>query len=217
MNLFRRLFGKRAKEKSPDAGEESLRAIQFDQNDPLVIDTEGLSPDGRQAVYGEIAKSTGFPTHEGKVEHAYARAAVSRTDRCPRCNGQTRQQSANFIYATNVAPRVMFAPAGFFCVDCPTVIIDEGMIASGVKRRFTFQGVVGIDHGKKKESDLFRTWNGKRSVYVLDEDGKPLGISTHDDEVDAYPGRARISGAQKVAAKRKRKKAKEDRKRNRRK
>jgi len=83
-----------------------------------------------------------------------------------------------------------------------------------VKRRFTFQGVVGIDHGKKKEPDLFRTWNGKKSVYVLDEDGKPLGISTHD-EVDAYPGRARISGTQKSAAKRKRKRAKEDRKRNR--
>jgi len=216
MNLSRRLFGEKAKEKSPGGGEEGLRPIQPDQKDPMVIDIEGLSPDGREAVYEEIAKSTGSLMYEGRVEHGYSRNAVSRTAQCPRCNGQTRQQSANFIYATDIAPRVMFAPAGFFCLDCPTVIIDEGMIASGVKRGFTFQGVVGIDHGKKKEPDLFRTWNGKKSVYVLDEDGKPLGISTHD-EVDAYPGRARISGTQKSAAKRKRRRAKVDRKRNRRK
>jgi hypothetical protein len=216
MNLFRRLFGKMGKEKSPDGGEESLRPIQFDQKDPMVIDIEGLSPEESQAVHAQIAKSTGFPIHKGRVEHAYSRNAVSRVEQCPRCKGQTRQESADFIYATDIAPRVMFAPAGFFCVDCPMVIIDEGMIASGMKRGFTFQGVVGIDHGRKKEPDLFRTWNGKKSVYVLDEDGKPLGISTHD-EVDAYSGRARISGDQKSTAKRKRKRAKEDRKRNRRK
>ena len=110
----------------------------------------------------------------------------------------------------------MFAPAGFFCADCPTVIIDEGIIVSGVKREYAFQGVVGIDHGTGKTPDLFSTWNGKKSVYVLDEDGNPLGIST-PEEAEAYPSRARISGDQKSAAKRKRKQVKKDRKRNRRK
>jgi hypothetical protein len=215
MNLFRWLFRRKAKEKPPGGGEASLRPIQSDQKDKMVIDIDGLSSDGREAVYEKIAKSTGFPMHGGRVEHAYSRNAVSRTNRCPRCNGQTRQQSADFIYATDIAPRVMFAPAGFFCGDCPTVIVDEAMIASGVKREFTFQGVVGIDHGRKREPDLFRTWNGKKSVYVLDEDGNPLGISTHD-EVDVHSGRARISGAQKSSAKRKRKRAREDRKQNRR-
>ena len=67
MNLFIRLFGKRAKVKSLDGIEESFSPTQFDQNDPLVIDTRmALSPDGRQAVYREIAKSTGFPMHEVK-------------------------------------------------------------------------------------------------------------------------------------------------------
>ena len=134
MNFFRRLFARKAKEESADGGGKSLRPIQGEQRGSMVIDEEGLSPDGKQALHDEIAKSTGFPMHEGRVEHAYSRNAISRTSACPRCSGQTRQQSANFIYATDVAPRVMFAPAGFFCLDCPTVIIDEGMIASGVKR-----------------------------------------------------------------------------------
>jgi len=216
MNIFRRLFGKKAKERSPAEGEETSGLLQSDQKDQMVIDLDRVSPDGREAVYEEIAKSTGFPFHQGRVEHAYSRNAVSRTTQCPKCNGQTRQQSANFIYATDIAPRVMFAPAGFFCVDCPTVIIDEVMIAAGVKRGFTFQGVVGIDNGREKGPDLFRTWNRKKSVYVFDEDGKPLGITTHD-EVGAHSGRASVSGAQKSSVKRKRKRAREDRKRNRRK
>ena len=215
MNFFRRLFGKRSEEKHPDRGKESFRAVHSDQEDALVIDMEGLNPDGKQTLYAEIAKSTDFPIHEGRVEHAYALKAVIRTDRCPRCSGQTHQGYADFIYATDGAPRVMFAPAGFFCADCPTVIIDEGIIASGVKKEFAFQGVVGIDHGMRKRPDLFNTWNGKKSVYVLDEDGNPMGISTRD-EVDAHPAGARISGAQRATAKRKRKRAKEDRKRNRR-
>jgi hypothetical protein len=214
MNFFRRLFGRKAKEESNAGRGESLRQIQVEQRGSMVIDEEGLSPEGRQALHEEIAKNTGFPMHEGRVEHAYSRIAVSRTSPCPRCNGQTRQESANFIYATDVAPRVMFAPAGFFCLDCPTVIIDEGMIASGVKRGYISQGVVGIDSGKGKEPDLFRTWNGKRSVYILDEDGKPAGIGTRGDD---YPDRTKISAAQKAAAKRKRKKAKQNRKLNRRK
>ena len=104
MDLFRRLFGKKAKEKSPGEGEESSGLVQSDQKDQMVIDLDGLGPDGREPVYEEIAKSTGFPMHEGRVEHAYSRNAVSRTTQCPRCNGQTRQQSANFIYATDIAP-----------------------------------------------------------------------------------------------------------------
>ena len=82
------------------------------------------------------------------------------------------------------------------------------MIASGVKRGFTFQGVVGIDHGREKEPDLFRTWNGKKSVYVLDEDGKPLGISTHDDGGRLSGQSKNFRGSKGLAAKRKRKRAK---------
>ncbi len=215
MNPFRWLLGKKIEEKSLDAKMEAPFPNQLEKRGPLVINTDNLTPEGTKAVHTEIAKATGTPIHEGKVEHAYSRNAVSRTDQCPRCSGRTLQQSANFIYATDIAPRVMFAPAGFFCADCPTVIIDEELIASGMKRGYAFQGVVGIDHGREKDPDLFRTWNGEKSVYVLDEDGKPLGISTRG-EVDSHPSRERMTGIEKASVKRKRKKARRDRKRNRR-
>lgn len=48
----------------------------------------------------------------------------------------------------------MFAPAGYFCADCPTVIVDERLISRGMKEGYRFRAVVGIDHAGEKEPDL---------------------------------------------------------------
>jgi hypothetical protein len=119
------------------------------------------------------------------VEHAYALRAVARADQCPRCRAATQQHYAHFIYATTVAPRVMMAPAGYFCTVCPTVIIDEELLRSGMTEGFHFQGVLGVDYGGGRPPDLFRTWNGKPTVYVLDDDQEPQGSSGRG----ATPGR----------------------------
>ena len=176
----------------------------------LMVNTDNLSKETQRAVWEEIGKKTNLPLFEGTIEHGYPRAAVSQTDQCPRCHNKTQQHYANFIYATDVAPRVMFAPAGFFCTECPTVIIDEEMIEAGVKKGYSFQGVVGIDYEGKKDPDLFRTWNGKKPVYVFDENKNVMGLSTIDSE-EAYKGMPQIPPRDKKKLKRKRQMAKQAR------
>jgi hypothetical protein len=208
MNLFKRLFGrKQAEEVSPEKEAGRDRGI-------LTVNTDNLSKEGRQGIWEEIGKQTNLPIYKGKVEHGYSRRTVSQTGQCPRCQAKTLQHYANFIYATDIAPRVMFVPAGFFCAHCPTVIIDEEMIAGGVKKGFCFQGVVGIDYEGKKEPDLFRTWNGKEAVYIFDENKNVIGLSgidstKHHEEVP------QISTKDKLKLKRKRQMARKARKRNR--
>jgi hypothetical protein len=63
----------------------------------------------------------------------------------------------------------MLAPAGYFCTTCPTVIVDEEMLRAGITDGFHFQGVLGIDYEGQRPPDLFRTWNGRPTVYVVDE------------------------------------------------
>ncbi len=96
---------------------------------------------------------------------------------CPRCRSETKQHYGNFIYATQVAPRVMFVPAGYFCKKCPTVIIDQDMIREGVAKRFDYRGVLGISNDSRKdEPDFFKTWNGQKAVYIFDENHEVMEI-----------------------------------------
>lgn len=208
MSLFSRLFRRnKAEEVSSQGVEEPSKKI-------LTVNTDDLGEEGREAVWHEISKLTNLPLYEGKVEHGYSQRAVSLTDQCPRCHGKTQQYYANFIYATDIALRVMFAPAGFFCTECPTVIIDEEMISTGVKNGFRFQGVVGIDYDGKKEPDFFRTWNGKKTVYVLDENENVIGLTTIDSREHDHAV-SQISAKDRRKLKRKRQMAKRARKRNR--
>jgi hypothetical protein len=72
----------------------------------------------------------------------------------------------------------MFAPAGYFCTACPSVVIDEALLRQGIRQPFTYQGVLGIDHKDKNRPDLFKTWNGSRTIYIFDEDQNPIGLTT---------------------------------------
>jgi hypothetical protein len=164
------------------------------------------------AVLRETASTVShLPFFAQYVEHAYALSAVARADQCPRCRAATRQHYAHFIYATTVTPRVMLAPAGYFCTACPTVIIDEKMLQAGITGGFHFHGVLGIDYEGKHPPDLFRTWNGRETVYVLDEEQVPQGISV----LGAPPRRHMTRREQQI--KQRSKMAKASRKRNRRK
>jgi hypothetical protein len=72
----------------------------------------------------------------------------------------------------------MFAPAGYFCTACPTVVIDEELIRSGISTPFTYRGVMGLDHEGEKRPDFFKTWNGETTVYLFDEHENPVGLTT---------------------------------------
>jgi len=73
---------------------------------------------------------------------------------------------------------------------------------------------VGIDYDGKKEPDFFRTWNGKKTVYVLDENENVIGLTTIDSKERGYAV-PKISARDRQKLKRKRQMAKMARKRNR--
>ncbi len=182
------------------------------------INTDRFSEREQQELYAELQRISGFTVFEGHVEHAYDLAEVADPGRCPRCNAQTEQQYANFIYATQIATRAMFAPAGYFCTECPSVVIDEEIIRCGIgDRRFEFECVLGIDYMGEREPDLFRTWNGKDAVYILDQDERPLGIATPSPVRPYVHASANASKRRQRKKKQRQKMAKQSRRRNRKK
>ena len=180
--MLRNLFNRLAQDKRHEvrALSDSLPTEAAD-GAPVIFkrNVDGMAKDKRREFFAKAAEATDIPLFEGRVEHAYDMADVADVSQCPRCGSKTRQEYANFIYATQIAPRVMFAPAGHFCAKCPCVVIDQDLIEAGVSDpRFQYQGVLGIDYGENREPDLFRTWNGEDAIHVFDEDQKPLGIGT---------------------------------------
>lgn len=134
------------------------------------VDLDSFSPQSQEKLSRALAEQNGVPVFEGEVRHGYSKTQVADAAKCPRCGAPTRRCCAEFVYATDIAERAMLAPAGFFCSRCPTVVVDEEIIASGVKAGFKYEGVIGIDSPGKKEPALFETWNGRKPVYIFDED-----------------------------------------------
>ena len=131
----------------------------------------------KEKLLDNFTKRSGLTRFKGRIRHAYSFEKIKNEGICPLCGYDTKPYYADFIYATDVAPRVMYSPA-FFCENCPTVIISEAFIIDGIMGNFKYQGVLGIDYGKAKSPDLFETWNGEKPVYILDENQMPIGIAT---------------------------------------
>jgi len=190
---------------------EGTRTVVTGDTGLVTVDLDSFGPGAQKRLFGEIARINRLPLFEGSIEHGFSKQAAGSTDKCPRCGAVTRQHNANFVYATDIAPRAMLAPAGYFCSSCPTVIVDEELIAAGMKQGFQYRCVVGIDYGGKKDFEIFRTWNGKKPIYVLDENHQLMDM-TAEDEL-----RPQRSSRHKPSGKKKRKMEREARRRNRRK
>lgn len=175
------------------------------------VNIEEWTDDEKREFYTTVSETSQLELYTGHVEHGYSSDSVPTLAFCPRCQARTRQQYANFIYATQIAPRVMFAPAGYFCTACPTVVIDEDLIRPGVSKQFAYRGVVGLDHEGEEHPDFFKTWNGETTVYLFDEHENPVGLTT--------TARLQSKGStkNKRPSDRKRRMVKASRKRNRRK
>ncbi len=125
----------------------------------------------------KASKKTQIPIFKGTVEHAYESAFTGYKDKCPRSSAPTQQQYSNFIYATQISSRLMSAPAGHFCTQCATVIIDDDIMLQGIDaKRFDYYGVAGLETGYSEAPILFQTLNGEKVIYVLDEDQGIGGI-----------------------------------------
>ena len=117
------------------------------------LNVDDWEPDTQQALHALAAKHANLTFYDGKVQHGYALSHVA-----PGRNVHAAMPTHNStmpIYATQTAPRVLFAPAGYFCTRCPTVIIDEAMVQAGITASFTLRGIVGIAYETRETPDFF--------------------------------------------------------------
>jgi hypothetical protein len=216
MNIFRRIAERKKQQKSEQESINEIpgiRTVVTSDLELMTVDLDSFDTESRNGLKEEVARINKLSLFKGIVEHGFSRRTVDSTDSCPRCGASTQRCNANFVYATDISPRVMLAPAGFFCSSCPTVIIDEDLISTGIKQGFSFRRVVGIDHGKER-LDLFTTWNGKKTIYVLDENQQLMDMTT---ENECCKQSAQVLRSKSSRAKQRRKMERKARKGNRRK
>lgn len=186
--LLNIILGKaKTKPKPPKDTYTDPKIVPFEDGSLVTLNMEDWSTEDRHTFQNEAAKISNINSYSDHIENGYALSCVATSAQCPLCKAETRQQYANFIYATQIATRVMFAPAGYFCTNCPTVIIDEKMIQSGMIGNFVFQGVLGIDYNEEKKPDMFKTWNGQTAVYLIDENEMSVGIATIPVSQPSHP------------------------------
>ncbi len=220
MSLFSRFRKGNKSEKQHDSESHADVApgIRLQRREGMVtVDLDSFSPESHAELAGEIVRRSDHPLFDGSVTHGYSKSFSGNTGKCPRCGSPTQQHTANFIYTTDIACRAMLVPAGFFCQACPTVIVDERMISTGMKAGYRFRRVVGVDHLGKKDPDYFGTWNGEKPTYILDENEQIMDMVV-ESEIRKPVSRAQArprDAAQKAKAKRKQ--AEKARRRNRKK
>jgi hypothetical protein len=93
----------------------------------VTVDLDSFDKQTGPLVWNEIITRSGFQLFEGAIEHGYSKRAAGSADPCPRCGAAAKRRIANFIYATNIAPRAMLPPAGYFCTACPESMLRRKM------------------------------------------------------------------------------------------
>lgn len=144
------------------------------------INNDELSDSAKADFARSIAGESNLPLFTGKINNAYDLGEIDDAKICPRCSAPTRQQYANWVYATNSTPRALVAPAGYFCTKCPTVVIDQKMLRQGVTRGYRYVQVIGLTNESGKGFHGFTTWNGVKPIYLFDEAGNPSGFADLD-------------------------------------
>ncbi len=182
----------------------------------ITTNLDNLSEEDQKTALRAITDSSDIPSHEGGAEHGYSLAKAANPAKCPRCAAPTELRYAEFIYATQNAPRRMTAPAGYFCTHCPTVIVDEDLLQRGVSPGFAYRGVIGIECDDKKKGGPFRTWDGKETIVFFDEVEGTMELLAKDMLKSPPQSSAATSKQKSLKAARRREMARRSRKQNRR-
>jgi len=199
---------------------EPIKPIGADSDDGVTVNfsTDPFSEEEKEQFYELAVEKSELSLATGPVEHGYSKRRFRSVEDCPRCGARTQRQYGHFVYATQLAMRAIFAPAGHFCTACPSVIVDEDMIEQGIQDpRCTYLGVLGLDYGKTQPPDYFRTWNGGETIYVFDENENPIGIATRSEIQGQQHTQRKQIRLQHEKRKAQRKRAKQSRRQNRRK
>ncbi len=168
-----------------------------------VVNNKEVSGKENTEMLEYFSEQNKIPIFKGSVKHAYESDFLGYKDHCPKCDNVTQQMMSNFAYGTQEASRIASAPAGHFCTNCPTVIIDDDIMRSLIdKQKFIYGGVFTIETGYGKE-EIFETFNGEKPIMILDEFKSNIyGVSQSVHQSDLG-----LSGVFKTSAESKRQKS----------
>ncbi|MEM7132006.1 MAG: hypothetical protein AAF702_37190 [Chloroflexota bacterium] len=141
------------------------------------FDMDQVEVDDKGEMAQALSEAVDIDFVEGSIVHGYSLQLTGSTEQCPQCQSDTKQMYGYFIYASHPTPRIMLAPAGYFCIQCPTVIVDEELLSRGVVGNHPFNGTVGMSPNGE-DFEPFETWNGREPIHILDETGNSLGITS---------------------------------------
>lgn len=144
----------------------STRNLRY-KDGVITLDSDGLTSEETRQIYEEFESEFQYPNHTETVEHVYTLDFVENTETCPRCSSKTEQRLTNFIYDTDPEIRIMYVPAGYFCLKCPTTIVDLDLIKKGVSKNFTFNKLLGIEN--EEGINFFQSYNGENMVYSTED------------------------------------------------
>lgn len=197
---------------------KSIRNLIFPQRDatPEPSDTgpTSISETEKKAQVQEmndLNKDLDLPTYTGKITHAFDSDSdkVKKLNHCPRCKAETRQQYADCIFATADGPEELFLPAGYFCTACATVIMDQALIKNAIDEEIPYRCVIGVGFDPESgKPGLFKTWNGKETLYIVDKQNQITGMETtkHAPSSTKTHNKAKVSSQKKKLARQSRKK-----------
>ena len=141
-------------------------------------------------------------------------------EKCPKCDGDIENQYCDFVYVVkDVGMRVGYGPHGYFCKSCPTVVINTIDLKDGVLNDFhrrKFLRPIGLD--LKGDLYLFREWNGKKPLFLIDDIDEQIFDVEGDNayrEKQRMENKALALGVKKLASKKRMQK--KSKKKNRRK
>lgn len=142
----------------------------------LILRHDSIATGKDSAEFLELAaKKSDYPVFKGQIKHLYESDFTGFKDKCPRCQGEVVRMFSNFAYATQQKSRLLTAPAGLFCPNCPTVIIDDDMMRASIDlSRFQYFGVYSVEDGYSG-INIIEEINGVKPTFILDETQEEIG------------------------------------------
>ena len=109
------------------------------------------------------------------LKHLYRSRLGFAREICPKCGTMTKQQYVTLLYGGEREVRQCLTPSAWVCKPCQVVVIDEEAI-SDLNEAYSFKPLAIIEAAIHKKTEtpkipFFETYETKRPVYELDEDG----------------------------------------------
>jgi hypothetical protein len=171
--------------------------IDFPEDRPLhEIEIPGL-PDGsafalqtsKEALDGSDEKNH---WKGGGLDHVYRSRFGFNKEICPLCYNETKQKYVALIYASDFGIRQSFSPCAWICESCSCVVLDEMIPAQSARwKGYSYFVPVGIAsantffESRKDDMNIFTTYEGKKPVFVVDQDSKDVTDVMYENEINS--------------------------------